>query len=214
MTTIYMWATDTLWQQNETETNSLLQLSFWIFVLADFSDWFNFFFSTSVWSFYFYSPSPHLARFLTFHLCAWVSVFTPFPSQLLSLCLFPSFLYLSQWELMWPLCAVSSLRGRQSSSAPIRTALSGAVSTIGLPTYSSIHIRHPPVQREKDRVGKCEWCWESTTKRKTKWKKVRRKLIWQTACCFSAAISFIHSLHLCSPRSSTVFTQSYLCLGP
>lgn len=68
----------------------------------------------------------------------------------LRLCVPPSFplQYLSQRALMWPLCAVSSLCGRQSSCAPIRTALSGAVSTTGLPVHSSIHMRHhPPFER-------------------------------------------------------------------
>lgn len=82
---------------------------FWVFclpVLAGCSDWFNVFpfLSTSVWPFYFYFPHIFPA-FLTFRLCAWLSVFAPSRSQLLSLsspcvlslslspslCLFPSF---------------------------------------------------------------------------------------------------------------------------
>ncbi len=120
--------------------------SFCLSALADFSDSFHvsFFLSTSVWPFYFYFP-PIFPAFLTFRLCAWLSVFTfSHPPALSHSASFHLFLYLSRWELMWPLCAVSSLRGRQSSSAPIRTALSGAVSTTGLPTHSSIHVRHPP----------------------------------------------------------------------
>lgn len=115
---------------------------------------YRFFFPTSVWPFYFYFP-PVFSAFLTFRLCAWLSLLPVLLSFSLALIhllpLTPSlsaafhlFLYLSQWELMWPLCAVSSLRGRQSSSAPIRTALSGAVSTTGLPTHASIYVRHPP----------------------------------------------------------------------
>lgn len=45
---------------------------------------FFFFLSSSVWPFYFYFP-PILPVFLTFRLCAWLSVCTPGPSQPLAL---------------------------------------------------------------------------------------------------------------------------------
>lgn len=119
----------------------VLSLFFPLSTPAHFSDWFNFFFSTtSVWPFYFYLPSSLSSSLSDISsVCAWLSPFSLSASLSLPLsstfslpplsASFHLFLYLSQWELMWPLCAVSSLRGRQSSSAPIRTALSGAVST-------------------------------------------------------------------------------------
>lgn len=129
----------------------------------------SFFSTTSVWPFYFYLPSSLSSSLSDISsVCAWLSPFSLSASLSLPLsstfslpplsASFHLFLYLSQWELMWPLCAVSSLRGRQSSSAPIRTALSGAVSTTSSQkkekkkkTHSSIHLRHPPLERWKEK---------------------------------------------------------------
>lgn len=126
---------------------SLTVFLFWVFFSslstpAHFSDWFNSFFFHYLRLAFLFLP-PLLSIFKPFWhfvcVCLTVSLFplsfslSPSLIHLLSLpplsASFHLFLYLSQWELMWPLCAVSSLRGRQSSSAPIRTALSGAVST-------------------------------------------------------------------------------------
>lgn len=173
--TMCIWATDALWRREETEVlpHSFL---FWVFFFplstpAHFSDWFNFFFFHYLRLAFLFLP-PLLSIFKPFWhfvcVCLTVSLFplsfslSPSLIHLLSLpplsASFHLFLYLSQWELMWPLCAVSSLRGRQSSSAPIRTALSGAVSTTSSQkkekkkkTHSSIHLRHPPLERWKEK---------------------------------------------------------------
>lgn len=136
--------------------------------------------------------------FWHFVLCAWLSVFPLSPSQFLSLnhllslnlslCLplsasFYLFLYLSQRELMWPLCAVSSLRGRQSSSAPIRTAVSGAVTTTGLPTHSSVHERDPPpTGGVEERYGKEQVTLRKQNKKQTGRKESYEKILTQAAC--------------------------------
>lgn len=173
--TMCIWATDALWRREETEVlpHSFL---FWVFFFplstpAHFSDWFNFFFFHYLRLAFLFLP-PLLSIFKPFWhfvcVCLTVSLFplsfslSPSLIHLLSLpplsASFHLFLYLSQWELMWPLCAVRSLRGRQSSSAPIRTALSGAVSTTSSQkkekkkkTHSSIHLRHPPLERWKEK---------------------------------------------------------------
>lgn len=86
-----------------------------------------------------------------------------YPPPFLSLSLaasFHLFVYLSQRELMWPLCAVSSPCGRQSSPAPIRTALLGAVSRAELQTRSFIHVRRRPPPQPDERTQerkKCKW---------------------------------------------------------
>lgn len=131
----------------------------------------------------------------------------PFLTHLLSLppslppsATFHLFLYLSQWELMWPLCAVSSLHGRQSSSAPIRTALSGTVSTAGMQTLSSIQARRPPVEMEK-------WISER--------KKVGRKKLSDTDGMPFPSITRSLTPSISRHRSSLiVFTSRYLCFGP
>lgn len=222
MKTLCIWATDSLWRQEETETSSLSNFLLWIFclpVLADFSDSFNVFFflplfGLSIFIFPLSSqPFWHLSVCLT--VCLYSRSFSGSLSliHLLSLTLslsasFHLFLYLSQWELMWPLCAVSSLRVRQSSSAPIRTALSGAVSTTGLPTHSSIHARHPPPTTHRLRgrtVGKrasdTDEARQKENQRKRKWREKESDTDSMYCLCWSIHLSFIHSFHLSPPSS-------------
>lgn len=153
-----LWEQCAFEQHMLSETLSLSQFLFRVFrlsVLAVWSEWCNFFFflfGLSNFFFFFFLFFPLSSK--PFWHVSWVPncLYSLSFSDSFSVIHLPSaslhlFLYLSQWELMWPLCAVSSLRGRQSSSAPIRTALSGAVSTTGLPTHSLIHACHPPVER-------------------------------------------------------------------
>lgn len=103
--------------------------------------------------------------------------------------------YLSQRALMWPLCAVSSPRGRQSSCAPIRTALSGAVSTTGQPACSSIDMSHPPpTVWDVERQEKSKWHREGKTKSQRK-----RKILWLRRYVLSPLLhpSLTHSLLPC-----------------
>lgn len=87
---------------------------------------------------------------------------------------FHLFPYLSRWELMWPLCAVSSPRGRQSSSAPIRTALSGAANPLLL------SLRTPPTTHRQKRQEK----GGEGTKHRARESSEERNLT-QTECRFS-----------------------------
>lgn len=182
-----IWATDALRRQKETDSLTLFVLSLSASCMsADFFLTFSPF--PSVWPFFLFSPlsSEPFWHFVCVPNCLYRLSPSASLSSTCSLFLslsasFHLFLYLSQWELMWPLCAVSSLRGRQSSSAPIRTALSGAVSTTGLPTHSLIQACHPPP------TG-----WE--TEKKNRVTKMKRKGIWQRRCVSSPLLSLIHSL--------------------
>lgn len=222
--TMCIWATDALWRREETEVlpHSFL---FWVFFFplstpAHFSDWFNFFFSTtSVWPFYFYLPSSLSSSLSDISsVCAWLSPFSLSASLSLPLsstfslpplsASFHLFLYLSQWELMWPLCAVSSLRGRQSSSAPIRTALSGAVSTTSPQKKRKekknpfLHPPTPPTAREVEREG--EGKKRANDTKKVRLKEQQREEEEES----NTSPSLLHH------PSLTVFTPPYLCLGP
>lgn len=117
---------------------------------------------------------------------------------------FHLFPYLSQWELMWPLCAVSSPRGRQSSSAPIRTALSGAAN----PLLLSLHM--PPTTHRQKRQEKRE------EKNKTKHRARESSEGKEFDSDGVSFLSFTRSvcLHLPFHPSLTVFTSTYLCFGP
>lgn len=204
MGTMCIWATDALWRREETET--IPQFLFWVFRLLVLADFFfpfylclAFLFLFSPLSskpFWYFIREPNCLYSLSFS----ASLCHP-PARSCSLpASFHLFLYLSQWELMWPLCAVSSLRGRQSSSAPIRTALSGAVSTTGLPTHSPIHACHPPP------TG-----WEIEKRNGAKEREEKRNLSF---LCFSIGLSFTHSVSLLRHPSLIVFTSRYLCFGP
>lgn len=222
--TMCIWATDALWRREETEVlpHSFL---FWVFFflclrrLTSLIGLTPFFSTTSVWPFYFYLPSSLSSSLSDISsVCAWLSPFSLSASLSLPLsstfslpplsASFHLFLYLSQWELMWPLCAVSSLRGRQSSSAPIRTALSGAVSTTSPQKKRKekknpfLHPPTPPTAREVEREG--EGKKRANDTKKVRLKEQQREEEEES----NTSPSLLHH------PSLTVFTPPYLCLGP
>lgn len=163
------WATDAVWRQEETDNFPVSVFCFWVFrlpALPHCSDWFHFLllppflppFGLSL----FISPvsAQPFRHFVCVTNCLHsLSFSASFPSTCSLPASFHLFLYLSQWELMWPLCAVSSPLGRQSSSAPIRTALSGAVCTGGLPTHSPLLVCHPAPRDRKAKRSERKGTW-------------------------------------------------------